>query len=173
MMASMEDLADVQSRTFQGSTEVTRRSYPPENRLDQESLDRYLDRRAFLVVATTRADGRPHTAMSSFVRRGSRFWLPTAAGSVRERHVRHTPWASLVVTEGDRDEHVVVIVEGPAAVVEPDEAPADIAASTQEDWVSLWLRVDAERVLSYAAANVLRRTRSNEPGVGGRGGPGT
>ena len=30
-------------------------------------------------------------------------WLPTVAGSVRERSVHRQPWLTMTVTEGDRD----------------------------------------------------------------------
>ena len=55
--------------------------------------------------------------MSVFVRRGTAFWLPTAAGTVRERNVRREPWLTMTVTEGDRDAHIVVLSEGSADVV--------------------------------------------------------
>ena len=55
--------------------------------------------------------------MSSYVRRGRDFWLPTVARSVRERNVRTEPWMTMTVTEGDRDRRVVVLLEGPAEVV--------------------------------------------------------
>jgi general stress protein 26 len=147
----MTDLADIQQRTFERSNPATVSSYPAENRLDPVSLDRYLDRRAFAVVATTRPDGRPHAAMSSYLRRGSTFWLPTVAGSVRERNIRGRPYASLVIAEGERGEHVVVIAEGPASVVDPEDVPSEVTSAGSSEWVSVWLRVDAERVLSYAA----------------------
>lgn len=150
----MTGLAEVQERTFASATAVTRASYPLERRLDADSLARYLDRRRFAAVATVRPNGRPHVAMSSYVRSGTVFWLPTVGGSVRERNIRHQPWASLVVTEGDHDEHVVVLIEGPAGAVAPAEVPTDVAARVAEPWVSGWLRVTAERVLSYAAQGV-------------------
>ncbi|MGH9171183.1 MAG: pyridoxamine 5'-phosphate oxidase family protein [Acidimicrobiales bacterium] len=150
----MENLAEIQRATFERATDATQWSYPPERRLSAEALDRYLDRRSFAVVATTRLDDRPHAAMSSYMRRGPTFWLPMVAGSVRERNVRRHPWVSLVVTEGDRGEHVVVLVEGPAQVIDPGEVPVDISTGASEEWVSLWMRLDAERVLSYSAEGV-------------------
>jgi hypothetical protein len=89
------------------------------------------------------------------VQRGTTFWLPTVAGSVRERNVRAQPWLSLVVTEGDRGRHIAVLVEGPAEVVEPAAAPADVRAAAGGDWVGCWLRLRAERVLSYGSAGAL------------------
>ena len=53
--------------------------------------------------------------------------------------------------EGDHDEHVVVILEGPAETVPVDDAPDDVRAAVDGDWVSAWIRLRAERLLSYAA----------------------
>lgn len=109
-----EELGAVQEQTFAGATRATAESYPPGRRLSAGHLAAYLDRRAFAVIGSRRPDGRPHAAMSSYVRRGRDFWLPTVAGSVRERNLRAEPWITMTVTEGDRDSHVVVLLEGPA-----------------------------------------------------------
>ncbi|MDA8101962.1 MAG: pyridoxamine 5'-phosphate oxidase family protein [Nitrospiraceae bacterium] len=145
------DLDELQEQTFARATPVTRGSYPPERRLSGELLSGYLDRRVFGVVTSTRPDGRPHAAMTSYVRRGTTFWMPTAAGSVRERNVRNEPWLVLVVTEGDRSEHVVVIVEGPCSVVAKPDVPSDVATAASGEWVAVWLRLEAARLISYAA----------------------
>jgi nitroimidazol reductase NimA-like FMN-containing flavoprotein (pyridoxamine 5'-phosphate oxidase superfamily) len=145
-----ELLGGLQDRTFARATSATATSYPPERRLDAAQLASYLDRRAFAVVGSTRADRRPHAAMSVYVRRGVMFWLPTMAGSVRERNLRGMPWLTMVIAEGDHPEHVVVIAEGSAEVVELSEVPADVRAAATDDWVSAWIRLTAERLLSYA-----------------------
>lgn len=145
------ELDELQSQTFLRATAVTRDAYPPERRMVGERLFRYLDRRAFGVVSSTRPDGRPHAALTSYVRRGVNFWMPTVAGAVRETNVRHEPWLVLVITEGDRSEHVVVIVEGPCTIVAKPDVPSDVAATASETWVSVWLRLDAARLISYAA----------------------
>ncbi len=145
-----ELLGDLQDRTFARATAATAISYPPERRLSAAQLASYLDRRTFAVVGSSRADGRPHTAMSIYVRRGTTFWLPTMAGSMRERNLRRTPWLALVIAEGDHPVHIAVITEGPAEVVAPSDVPVDVRAATTGDWVSAWIRVTAERLLSYA-----------------------
>jgi Pyridoxamine 5'-phosphate oxidase len=128
------ELDSLQERAFARATRATAESYPPEHRLTGAELARYLDRRAFAVIGSARPDGRPHAAMSAYVREGTTFWLPTMAGSVRERNVRTSPWLTLVVTQGDRNEHIVVIVRGPTS-----------------DWAALWLRLEAASLFSYAA----------------------
>ncbi len=91
--------------------------------------------------------------MSVYVRRGVTFWLPTMAGSVRERDLRGTPWLTMVIAEGDHHEHIAVIIDGPAEVVAPPQVPADVRAAATGDWVSTWIRLTAERLLSYADEN--------------------
>jgi general stress protein 26 len=145
-----ELLGDLQDRSFARATLATGISYPPERRLSAAQLASYLDRRAFAVVGSARADGRPHAAMSLYVRRNTTFWLPTMAGSVRERNMRRTPWLTMVIAEGDHPVHIAVIAEGPAEVVAPPQVPADVRAAVTADWVSAWIRVTAERLLSYA-----------------------
>lgn len=88
--------------------------------------------------------------MSIFIRRGATFWLPTMAGSVRERNLRDTPWLTMVIAEQDHPKHIAVIIEGPAEVVALPEVPADVRAAATSDWVSAWIRLTAERLLSYA-----------------------
>jgi hypothetical protein len=151
-----EELAAVQERTFAGATRATAGSYPPERRLSAGELASYVDRRAFAVIGSCRPDGRPHAAMSSYVRQGGVFWLPAVAGSVRERNVRARPWLTMTITEGDRDGHVVVLVEGPAAVVAPAGVPAEVRAAVTGDWAAAWIRLTAERLLSYAAEGAVR-----------------
>ena len=151
-----EALATLQDQSFARATSTTVGSYPPERRLAGPQLAGYLDRRVFAVIGSRRPDGRPHAAMSVFVRRGTAFWLPTAEGTARERNMRREPWLTLTVTEGDRDAHIVVLIEGPADVVPVAEVPADVRAAITGDWVATWIRLRAERVLSYASEGALR-----------------
>jgi general stress protein 26 len=150
-----ELLGGLQDRTFARATAATAVSYPPERRLSAVQLASYLDRRTFAVVGSARADGRPHAAMSVYVRRGTIFWLPTMAGSVRERNLRATPWLTMVIAEGDHPVHIAVITEGTAEVVAPSAVPADVRAAVTADWVSAWIRLTAERLLSYADESAL------------------
>src|SRR5689334_1891026 len=149
-----ELLGSLQDRSFARATAATNASYPPERRLSAAQLASYLDRRVFAVVGSTRADGRPHAAMSVYIR-GTTFWLPTMAGSVRERNLRGTPWLTMVIAEGDHPVHIAVIAEGPAEVVAPPEVPADVRAAATGDWVSAWICLTAERLLSYADESAL------------------
>jgi len=149
-----DDIGSIQDESFARATHATASSYPPERRLTASQLAGYLDRRAFAVIGSARPDGRPHAAMSAYTRRGTCFWLPTVAGSIRERNARAHPWLTMTVAEGDREEHVAVLIEGPVVIVPLDEVPADIRG-TVGDWAQAWLRLDAARVFSYASQGVL------------------
>jgi hypothetical protein len=89
--------------------------------------------------------------MSMYFRRGTTFWLPTVSATVRARNLREQPWLTLVVPEAEDDDHITVIVEGPAETLGLDETPDDVRAGFDRDWVSSWIRLRAERLLSYAA----------------------
>jgi hypothetical protein len=69
--------------------------------------------------------------------------------------VRGQPWLTMAVTEGDRGAHIAVLLEGPATVVPVAQAPDDIRAAVAGAWVSSWIRLEATRVLSYAAPGAL------------------
>ncbi len=131
-----ELLGGLQDRTFARATAATAVSYPQERRLSAAQLASYPGRRAFAVVGSNRPDGRPHTAMSVYIRRGATFWLPTMAGSARERNLRTTPWMTMVIAEGDHPEHIAVLIEGIAEVVAPPQVPPDVRAAASSDWLS-------------------------------------
>jgi general stress protein 26 len=150
-----EDLGVLQDQSFARATSATVAAYPAERRLGAGQLADYLDRHAFAVIGTSRPDGRAHAAMSSYVRTGTTFWLPTVAGAVRERNVRHRPWLTMTVTEGDRDGHIVVLIEGPAEAVAADGVPHEVRSAVTGDWVGSWIRLQAGRLFSYAADGAL------------------
>ncbi|MBM7787363.1 pyridoxamine 5'-phosphate oxidase family protein [Tenggerimyces flavus] len=152
-----DPLVELQNRTFEHATAATNKSYPPERRLTAEQLTAYLGRREYAVVGTARPDGRPHASMSLYLRSGTTFWLPTVSGSIRVRNLGEQPWLTLVIAENDDDTHIAVITEGPATVVGRDDLPDEVRTLVDEafayvwKWVDVWIRLDAERVLSYAA----------------------
>jgi Pyridoxamine 5'-phosphate oxidase len=145
------ELGALQERSFAPATAATVSAFPAERRLTGQQLADYLDRRVFAVIGTGRPDGRPQTAMSSYFRRGAVFWLPMVGGSARERNLRHQPWLTMTVTEGDRVGHVIVIIEGIAAIVPPLAVPADVRSAVSGDWVEVWARLTPSRLFSYAA----------------------
>ena len=130
------------------ATAATAVSYPPERRLSTAQLAS-----ACLHRGRLHPRQRPPAALSLYIRRGVTFWLPTMAGSVRERNLRGTPWLTMVIAEGDHPEHIAVIIEGAAEVVAPPQVPSDVRATVTGDWVSTWIRLTAERLLSCADEN--------------------
>jgi hypothetical protein len=138
---------ELQDATFATASEATRTSYPPERRLTAAQLDAVLSSGRYAIVSTTRADGRPHAAPTSFSVVDGVLWLPTVAGSVRARNVTRQPWAVLVVAEGVGETHLAVVVEGPVTV--SAEPPGGLP---RPEWAAEWLALRPERVLSYAAA---------------------
>jgi hypothetical protein len=151
----MTSLGDVQDATFASASPATASSYPPERRLPGETLQAVLTSRLYAVLSTTRPDGRPHSAPTSFVLADSQIWMPTVRGAARARNARQQPYGVLVLAEGEHEHHMAVIAEGPLRVV--DSAPAsvadEIAVRLREapDWVAHWLVLEPRRVLSYAA----------------------
>ena len=115
----------------------------------------YLSRRQYLTIATVRSSGRPHAALSAFVFSGEGFWLPTMAGTARERNVRATGYVSLLVAEGDGADHRAVLAEGKAEVVSELAAPAVRGWAERQgkvpQWASAWIRVKPAKLFSYDA----------------------
>lgn len=144
------ELGALQEKSFERAGAATVSAFPAERRLTGQQLADYLDRRAFAVIGTGRPDGRPHAAISAYFRRGITFWLPMVGGAVRARNLRHQPWLTLTVPEGDHVAHVVVLIEGIAAIVPPAAVPDDVREGVPGDWVEAWARLIPSRLLSYA-----------------------
>lgn len=143
---------EVQDRTFASSTPATADSL--DRRMTGEAIASFLAERHYAAVATTRAGGRPHLAMTGYLVDGSTVWLPAMAGTVRARNVERQGYASVLVTDGEGDRHTMVTLEGPATTGAPDETTlarwrAD--RGDPPDWATTWIKVDVERILSYAA----------------------
>lgn len=62
--------------------------------------------------------------------------------------MRGQPWLTVIVTEGDRDAHIVVLIEGPARLISVAEVPADVRTAVTGDWITSWIQIVAERLLS-------------------------
>jgi hypothetical protein len=60
---------------------------------------------------------------------------------------------SELIAEADHPVHIAVIAEGPAEIVALPEVPAEVQAAATGDWVTAWIRMTAERLLSYADKN--------------------
>jgi len=147
-------LAELQERSFGRAGATTTSSFPAENRMTGAQLARLLCPGAYGVLATTRADGRPHATPASLVLYDRAVWSPTATGAVRLANLAAHPWASLVVMRGTGPDHVMVMLEGSAEVVgraaEGGAAVAD-RYGRELSWATAWIRMAPQKIFSYAA----------------------
>lgn len=129
--------------------------------MNAAAVAEYLAQRRYLVVATVRKDGRPHAALSAFAFTGRRFWLPTMAGTARERNVRTRRYVSLVVAEGEDSDHKAVLTEGPAELVaDLDDAAVDAWCARHgsvPEWADAWITVEPSKLFSYDAGDPERK----------------
>ena len=84
--------------------------------MDASRLATFLDERRFCVLATTTAQGHAQARPVAFTVLGASFWFATVAGN-RLRNLERTPWASVVVTDGERGSHRAVAADFPARPV--------------------------------------------------------
>jgi hypothetical protein len=148
-------LGRLQQESFTQAGEVLRKAYPPERRMTDAQMERYLARRTYALASTTRRDGRPHAAPTLFSLHAKAFWLPTLGGAVRVHNVRSHAWLALSVLEGEHDSHAAILAEGPAEVLVT--VPQEVRTITElrnrggvVDWATAWLRMTPQRLFSFA-----------------------
>lgn len=167
--ADAEALAELQRRSYASASRGLRGSWPERQALDAAGIARHLSRHRYAVLATGRADGRPHAAPVAFTLADAAFWIATVEG-LRARNLRATRWASLVVMHGDRDEdeppergepHVALTAEGPVVLHEGDavaaafervRAPWLARHGAPPDWAIALAELRPARVFSHDAA---------------------
>jgi S-adenosylmethionine-dependent methyltransferase len=154
-----ESLEMIQARSYARASAGTRSAWPPEQAMSGPELFAFLDEPRYATISTGRPDGRPHAIPAAFRHRDGRLWLPTEAGAVRLRNVELEPSVSVVVSEGARGEHSLVIVEG-EGIVHEDPGPVldewlredwRRAHGTELDWASRIIEVVPTKVFSYVA----------------------
>jgi hypothetical protein len=129
--------------------------------MEEDQFTDFLNRLVYGVLATARTDGRAHAAPVAFsVERGA-FWVASVEGA-RLRHLRATPWASLVVFEGQRNGvHRALTAEGGVRLYEGADFAAVRARLDKEwvsrhrhppDWATAFIELRPERVFSHASA---------------------
>lgn len=156
MVTAMADIATVHRASFERCSPATAAAFPEPRRMRDDQLARFLARKQYLVLASTRSDGRPHAAMSAFSIFDGRFWCPTMSGTVRTRNIEREPRVSLVITEGENPDHAVVLVDGDALLMAEGDQPEGVTRGYEEkfgvapDWARSWIAVEPKRVLSYA-----------------------
>ena len=154
----VEALLEAQRRSYERAGEALRRSWPPEDALGADELRGILADLVYGVLATARPDGRAHASPVAFSVEGGAFWIATVGG-FRVRNLRAVPWASLVLSEGQREgAHRALTAEGPARLHEDaDFATArarldDDWARRHEhppDWAPAFIELRPERVFSH------------------------
>jgi hypothetical protein len=160
---NVEPLVEVQRRSYAAATTGLRAAWPESAALDGSRMAALLERQRYCVLATGRADGRPHASPVAFVVADGAFWIATVAG-LRLRNLRATPWASVVVMEGDADEgekgdaHQALTAEGPVMLHEVAAAFNRLEAewlrrhAHAPDWAVAFVELRPERIFSHAAA---------------------
>jgi hypothetical protein len=158
-------LAEIQRRSYARVTGALRSAWPEEQALDEAGMRSLLGRRRYCVLATARADGRPHASPVAFLVARGAFWFGTVAG-LRLRNLHAMPWASLVVMEGERDvdeegsglPHRALTAEGPTTLYEGagrEHAFAPLRAvwvarhHSEPDWAAALVELRPVRLFSH------------------------
>jgi hypothetical protein len=156
--ADLDALIEVQRRSYETARGGLRGSWPETQALGREELRRFLDELVYGVLATARLDGRAHAAPVAFSLDGGAFWVGSVEG-LRLRNLRATPWASLVLFDGQRGErHRALTAEGPVRLHEGANLRAvrhrlDTAWVARHGsapvWAAAFLELRPERVFSH------------------------
>jgi nitroimidazol reductase NimA-like FMN-containing flavoprotein (pyridoxamine 5'-phosphate oxidase superfamily) len=154
----VEALLEAQRRSYERAGEALRRSWPSEDALDADELRGILADLVYSVLATARPDGRAHASPVAFSVEGGAFWIATVLG-VRVRNLRAVPWASFVLSEGQREgAHRALTAEGPVRLHEDGDFAAARSRLDEDwarrhehapDWASAFIELRPERVFSH------------------------
>ncbi len=150
----MTSLHELQEASFRGADGALRGSWPHEQAMDAAGLEAFFDERRYCVLATTTGKSRPQARPVAFAVFGDVFWFGTVAGG-RLRNLERRPWVSVVIADGERDEHRAVVVDGPVTLHhEPPEGLLDLWEArfgSRADWAVVWFELRPERLYSYDA----------------------
>jgi nitroimidazol reductase NimA-like FMN-containing flavoprotein (pyridoxamine 5'-phosphate oxidase superfamily) len=153
-MIDIEALIGLQEASFARAQRGLRDSWPRDSGMDAEQLRSFLDRHRYCVLATTTAQLHPVARPVAFTVIGASFWFATVAGP-RLRNLERTPWASIVVAEGDAGEHRAVAVDGPVTIIDqPSEqllATWETRHGSRAAWAAAWFEIQPSRLISYSA----------------------
>jgi hypothetical protein len=154
----VEALLVVQRGSYERAGPGLSRSWPEERALGADELALFLEELVYGVLATARPDGRAHASPVAFSVEEEAFWIATVEG-LRLRNLRAVPWASLVLSEGQRDgSHRALTVEGSVRL---HEGPAFAAArglldeswagrhGRPPEWAAAFVELRPERVFSH------------------------
>jgi nitroimidazol reductase NimA-like FMN-containing flavoprotein (pyridoxamine 5'-phosphate oxidase superfamily) len=153
-MIDAEALTRIQQSSYERAAPAVRSAWPPESAMRAEQLAGFLTEHHYCVLATVTSKRLPQARPVAFTVLGSSFWFATVAGA-RLRNLKRTPWVSLVVSEGDRGAHRVVVVDGPVTV--HDSCGEQLLVAWEErhesraEWAAAWFEVRPTHLFSYAA----------------------
>jgi nitroimidazol reductase NimA-like FMN-containing flavoprotein (pyridoxamine 5'-phosphate oxidase superfamily) len=152
-------ILEVQRRSYDSAGSRIQTHWPETQALDRDGLGRLFADLTYGVLATARPDGRAHAAPVAFSVEGGAFWVASVEG-LRLRNLRATPWASLVLTEGQRgDAHRALTAEGSVRVHEGEQfnslrrrLDAEWAARHGKPpaWAVAFIELTPDRVFSHA-----------------------
>jgi hypothetical protein len=83
--------------------------------------------------------------------------MPTEEGTLRLKNLRAHPYASLVLTEGEDEQHVAVLVEGEVDIHLVDNTRQDVVDAWREkfghepSWAGAWVALRPAKLFSYDA----------------------
>lgn len=160
MLEEARALVAIQAASYEGAAAPVTGSWPQASAMEVEAMAAFLEHKRYAVLATTRPDGRPQAAPIAFGVEDGAFWIATVAGA-RLRNLRATPYASLVVVEGEGDDHRALRAEGPVTLHEGAAFEAARARldpqwrrrqGSEPTWARAFIELRPERVFSYDAA---------------------
>ena len=150
-------LLEIQQASYRrGRTVRSAAAWPPEQAMGADELDAFLAERALLRPCDRRPPkGRPQARPVAFTVLGDSLWFATVAGG-RLKNLERTPWVSVVVAEGEGDEHRAVAADGPVTLFdEPPEGLLELWEArfgSRAEWAVAWfeLRPGASLLLPSA-----------------------
>jgi nitroimidazol reductase NimA-like FMN-containing flavoprotein (pyridoxamine 5'-phosphate oxidase superfamily) len=147
-------LFDIQQASYVRADGALRGSWPAEQAMGAEELETFLAERTYCVLATVTVKDRPQARPVAFTALGDSIWFATVAGG-RLRNIERTPWVSVVIDDGEGDQHRAVAADGPVTVV--NEPPYGVLDRWEErhgsraEWAVKWFELRPERLFSYRA----------------------
>jgi hypothetical protein len=152
-MIDRDDLDDLQRASDARAGAATSDGWPEAAAMSPAELIAFLRRNRYAVLATSSDSVRASARPVSYVAIGASVWLATVAGR-RLRSLTTSPWASLVVTEGDGTDHLAVVLDCPVTILaEPPPVVADAwneHFGSRAEWAA-WVHMRPTRLLSHAA----------------------
>jgi nitroimidazol reductase NimA-like FMN-containing flavoprotein (pyridoxamine 5'-phosphate oxidase superfamily) len=147
-------LAEIQRRSYQRAGPAILGSWPASRAMNEEQLARYLARRRYCVLATATPSGAPQARPVAFVLLDDAVWFATVEGA-RLRNLRANPRVSVVIAEGDRGDHAIVLLEGVVGIHADEATRTRISDVWREqhgstpDWAAAFLELRPSRVYSH------------------------